>query len=231
MVLLWVSLLAPAAASGTSSGEITRAEVSPDWTTASISGTAVRSNYCPPLPPPPPPGPEGPEKPGEKLPVPPSSPPWRCGWIPFATVGPGSTQADCTGLAGEGVQLVWVGSEIKGPGSEGFDLPVTALQHGSAAPLLCLYAVETVYERRVCIPEIDCSGYGAVHHTHRLDSALLEVVPPPLAPSIAPPPPPEPVCSISKPVPKRFKKKGRIGLGPSVRVTRKGRPVKRCKTG
>src|SRR6476469_6527215 len=180
MVAVWFAALAlgaPAGASASSSGEITRALVSPDWTTASIGGEATRSNGC--IRPPKGEKPDKEEKEKDPQTPPPDTPPGLCGWIPFATVGPGASQFDCSarrlGSLDENVQLSWVGSELTGIGAATFDLTDFSLQHGSAAPLLCLSAVETVPEGKVCVPEIDCSGYRYVHLTYQLDSALLEV--------------------------------------------------------
>lgn len=239
MALAGLGLLAPAVASGASSGEITRAEVNPDWTSASIAGVAVRSNDCV-VPPKDPDGPQPPKEP--ETTISPDSPPWACGWIPFATIGPGSSSADCSASGrrlnsiGEDVQLAWVGPELQGPGVAPFDLAALSLARGSAGPLLCLSAVEAVYARKVCVPEIDCSGYWIVHQVHQLHSALLGVVsptplsPPPLG-APAPPPPSPPRCRTPKPRPKAAKRKARIGIGPSIRVTGSAKPVRRCKRG
>ena len=229
-----LAVCVPAGAAASSSGEITRALVSPDWTTASIAGKAVRSNGCLVAPEQPPS--KGSEKEKPEPPPPPESPPGVCGWIPFATVGPGSSQADCSGRGweslGEGVQLAWVGPELQEPGSATFDLTSVSAQNGAAAPLLCLSAVETDYESKMCIPEIDCSGYRYVHRTYQLDSALLEVVTAmaseqsqlSTAPGLGP-------CKKPRQRQKRSQKLAGLALGPSVRVKGQPKRVRRCKTG
>lgn len=229
-----LGLCIPSGAVASSSGEITRAQVNPDWTTASVAGSTVRSNGCIQ----PPDGVPG-KAPGEEFPAPlapPSSPPGVCGWIPFATVGPGSSQADCSdrdwGSLGDGVQLVWAGPELTGAGSAMLDDTSTALDYGAVAPLLCLSAVETDVATKVCIPEIDCSGYWYVHQTHQLDSALLEPV---LGGQVKPTPQtslasgPQP-CKKPRKRLKRAQNQAGVGLGPSIRVQGKGKRVRRCKT-
>lgn len=169
----------PAGALAFSSGEITRATTMPDWGSASLAGIAERTHYCD--------HEEGPEPPaggtGESPPPrQPESAPWACGWIPYVTLGPGSSQSDCAaptrrlGTLGPGVQLVWLGPELKGPGSVAFDLRDVGLEHGAAAPLACLSVVEAVREDVIC-PEdgSPCPPYAIVHRHDQLDSALVEV--------------------------------------------------------
>jgi hypothetical protein len=128
---------------------------------------------------------------------------------------------------------VWAGSELKEAGSATFDIGEVPLQHGDAAPLLCLSAVETDYATKMCVPEIDCSGFGYFHRTHQLDAALLEVVtePPPLAQSQSPSPAGDEPCKKPRKRLKRPQKYDGLSLGPSVRVKGKAKPVRRCKTG
>lgn len=230
-------LLVPSGALASSSGEIARAEASLDWATASIAGEATRSNGCirPPN--------EGPDKekeePNDKgpAPTPPTSAPYECGWIPLATIGPGSSPEDCSaparrlGSIGAGVQLAWVGSELKGAGSAAFDLPSYVLQHGAAGPLLCLSAVETVFEATACIPEIDCSGYGMLHRTYQLDSALLEVIAPPALQTQMAPASPGPSCGKPGKRHRRSIRRAGIGIGAATAVSVKAKRVGRCKTG
>lgn len=239
-VVAWALLLlaaqAPAVASGASSGEITRAHVTPDWAMASVAGVAVRSSGCI-FPPEEPPAPE------KELPPPilPDSPPWTCGWIPYLTAGPGSSPSDCLTSSrrldslGPGVQLVWVGPEQKQAGSAAFDYAGIGLEQGSAAPLLCLAAVEAVEEGVVCPAEegFPCPPYAIVHRTHQLDWAFFEIFTHPSAPvvlgeSISPPASPKP-CSTRKG--NHAKRKARIGIGPSVQVSGKPQRVRRCKRG
>lgn len=225
----------PAGASGASTGEITRAQVGSDWTTASIAGMAVRSGDCqePPIGPEPPPGEES------TPPILPESPPWTCGWIPFATIGPGSSQSDCSAAArrwdsfGDQVQVVWVGQELKGPGSAGFDLNDVALERGADSPLLCLAAVEAVGEVVGCLAVVGvpCPPYEIRHHTYQLDSALLEIVTAPVAREQALSPPGPKPCKKERQRLKRPQRQGRVALGPGVRVQGKAKRVRRCKTG
>jgi hypothetical protein len=195
---------APSLAFGSpSNGEITRAQVSLDWTVASIAGSAnttVQASEC--LEPPDPP--EEPEEEGRG--------PWEelfwpetCSWIPYATAGPGTSQADCSSPGrrrnslGEDVQLVWSGDEMENPGSISFDLSGIALAHGSSAPLLCLSAVEAVLENTAECPQ-DGSycppNYSVVDYYQQLDSALLEPVAPPAESVVGPilPPGSQPVA-------------------------------------
>lgn len=240
-MLALLGVLAPAAASGSSSGEITRGEVNPAWTSVSFAGAAIRSNGCPPVPPKPPPEPlppvgeevlfseEGP-KTTPPPPIQPKSEPWQCGWIAYATLGPGQSQSDCSlssrrfGSLGGEVQLVWTSTELKGVGAAAFDLGEVALEHGLAAPLLCLAAVEAVPEGIVCGADRVCLPYGIVHAYYQLDSAVLKLTPPPETPS--------------RPCPARWigrksakKKVGSIGIGNRIAVSRKAKHVRRCKTG
>ncbi len=187
-------LLAPATAAALT-GEITRAQVSPDGAHGWIAGAVRQSNACqePPEPQePPPPGPG----PGKSVPPKlPESGPWLCGWIPYATVGPATQEGGCSSPdrhwpdLGDGIQLVWLGSERRGIASVDFELDGIALQHGVDAPLLCLSAVEGVVEGISCIDVVDfpCPPYGVVHTDRQLDSALL--VPSPVSPLTAAPPP------------------------------------------
>lgn len=246
MLACLVAMLAlgvPGAAVADSSGEITRAQVSPDWTTASIAGNAVRSNGCEAPPKEPKPGPEEEVVP----PILPESPPWKCGWIPFVTIGPGSSQADCSADArswnsfGEGIQIVWTGSETKGAGPAAFDLDDVGLEHGANAPLICLAAVESVTTRVVCpaVVGFPCPPYAIVHRTHQLDSALLvEEIAANEAPLVNPVEAGtipftagEQPCRKTGKRQKRSQKQAGVALGPSIRVQGKPSRVRRCKTG
>lgn len=224
----------PSGAAGASSGEITRAEASSDWTAASIAGVVERINQCQT----PSSGKPGPFEPAP--PTPPDSEPWTCGWIPYVTLGPGSSQGDCTSSArhwdsqGESVQLLWTGQERFAAGKTDFDLQGLALERGADARLLCLAAVESVLVMRFCIPEISCPP-AIVHVVHQLDSALLEVAKTPQSepPALAqdPPPPSSPACRAQRRKNKRLKNGAKIGLGSYRKATEPGRPIRRCKTG
>lgn len=235
LTLLWA--LTPAVANGSSGGEITRTEVNPAWTAASLAGVAIRATGCPPNPAPPKPPPPDEEvlfsKEGLQSPPPPIQPesePWECGWIAYATLGPGQLPSDCSspsrrfGSLGEEVQLVWKSTELKGTGAATFDLGEVVLQHGPTAPLLCLAAVEAVPEGIGCAPERVCPPYGIVHAYYQLDSAVLEVIPPPAAT-----PRPCPAHRVRRKGAKS--KAGRIGIGNRTAVSRNGKRVRRCKTG
>lgn len=231
-ILGLLALLASAAALGASSGTIGRAQVSSDWSNASISGVAADLDGCPEPPeePGPPEGPKPPEEPGGPGWPEEPGPGWQnsfeCSWIPYATVGPGTAAADCSshdrrpGSIGDGVQLVWTGEELKGAGSAGFDLNGVALDYGSDAPLLCLAVVEAVPDPVRCeqLGGGDCGGYGTAYEYEQLDSAILE----PEAPIVVPPvesaaPGPNPPSSQ----PCRAVKHNRHGLKRSQRLHRK----------
>lgn len=238
-LIVALALWAPCVAAGSFSGEITRAQVTADWANASLAGFAEGSVHCahgkggvg---------GKEPPEGPGLfpwGPPVLPDSPPWACGWIPLATLGPGASQADCSasnrrwGSIGDGVQLVWSGYE-RGGGLAPFDLGDVALTHGNQAPLLCL-SVIAAEEGFVC-QAVGCPEYVIGHATHLLDSALLEVASTPVAQEQAQSSPPlsgEQPCGKPRKRQKRAKKHGGLALGPAIRIAAKPRPVGRCKTG
>jgi hypothetical protein len=194
---LVLAMLIPSSALG-SSGEITRAQVSADWSHASIAGMVDWTESCevlgPVERPRPPRPPEGqPEPPGAIDQPPPSV---TCTWIPYATVGPVSPGADCSSPSrllleiGDGVQVVWWGDERSSVGSAAFDLPDVLLLHGESAPLLCLSAVEVTAEEIPCVPPgpetlpgWHCP-YEPVYRYRQFDSALFE----PVAPIVDRPP-------------------------------------------
>lgn len=243
-LMLFALQTAPTLASGTSSsGEITRAQVSPDWTAASIAGVASRINECvePPEEPEPPEGPEPGEPSGPTPPIEPESPPRMCGWIPYATVGPGSSPADCSSPGrrldslGQNVQLVWEGKEIGDPGSAGYDLQGVQLENGSSSPLLCLSAVEAVAESIMCAELQEgatCPPYVVEHVYYQLDSALLEPPMPSVdGPALSPPAQPFVLpgrvryCRTVNP---RHKGKGSSTRAKSGRHVSKRKPFKLC---
>lgn len=162
----------PSVALGSSTGELTRVQVSANWTHGSLAGTAARLSGC--VRPP-----EG--GPGSLPPKQPQSAPWECGWIAYATVGPGSSPGDCASpdrrlaALGPGVQLLWSSEELLAPGSAAFDLPDVNLEFGEAAPLLCLSAVEAVAEGLVCTDDVesDCPAYAIWHQHFQLAGQLL----------------------------------------------------------
>lgn len=234
-----LALGVPAGALASSSGEITRALVSPDWKTATIAGSAIRENVCPeriegPKPPPEPPEKEPTDDPTIIHVKGPGYPPGECGWIAFATVGPGSSSTDCAsparrwGSFGDDVRLVWSSAELKTSGESSFDLEV-GLQSGSSAPLLCLAAVEAFLKQEKCDKFLPCS-WVLSHRTYELDSAPLGVVAP-LALPLAPPPSPATPCRKAKKRPVRSQRKAGIGIGAATVVSGKAKRVRRCKTG
>lgn len=197
-LVVLLALLAPSIASASSSGAIARSQVSADWALASLAGIATRTNDCeePPAGGPAPPeepggGPGGPDELAE--PIQPETAPWECGWIAYATVGPGTAQADCSspgrrwGSIGNGVQLVWSSEELTEAGSVDFDLGNVGLTYGANAPLLCLAAVKAVFEEVMCEgEEPSCPPYVVEHRVDQLDSAILEPETPASSPSQAP---------------------------------------------
>ena len=239
-----LALFSPSGAAASSSGEITRAEVSADWATASFAGSAASSTSCNPRGPKPPEGEWGFDW---GPPILPDSPPWECGWIPFATIGPGTSLVDCSAEGrrwnsiGEGVQLVWSGAERVGGGSASFDLDGVALTYGSQTPLLCLAAVEAV-EGVVCQAE-GCPEYAILHTLHVLDSAVLEMVTPelpgPTPDSTGPfslqplPLPTAEECDRRKSKARkgRVAKDGKTAVGQQKLAAGRARPMRRCKTG
>lgn len=163
-----------------SSGTILEARASVDWTNGSFAGAVYRTYSCLQLPslrkPPPSPG----------LPTDPPSieiPEYfsPCAWIPYATLGPGDEEGDCSSperaTAGDGVQRVWSGGERTGAGSAVFDLTAVPLQYGADAPLLCLSVIEAGPVPVLCIAVVGfpCPPYAIGARHYQLDSALLEV--------------------------------------------------------
>ena len=164
------------------------------------------------------------------------------------TAGPGSSQADCSAgnrrwdSIGEGVQLVWSGSEKTGSGSTSFDLESVALTYGDQAPLLCL-SVVAAEEGLVCQAE-GCPEYAIGHVTRLLDSAVLavETSSPPATVTVtatfdpvqvlSPPPTPQ-SCQRGKSRQRkgRTAMKGKIGLAQQTLAEGRGQRVRECKTG
>lgn len=134
-----------------SSGEITRAEASSDWTHASIAGsvtwTGCENAVTPPLPPPDPPGPEEPEgepRP-ESAPESPESP--YCGWRAFAALSP---SPNCESPARV---TVWSEGERTDLATASFELPEVPLG-GQPGQYLCLGATEIAQTEQMlpCAP-------------------------------------------------------------------------------
>jgi hypothetical protein len=121
-------------------GEIVRALANADWTRSSIAGSVTWDGCI-------------------RTVGPPTS---FCAWIPYTTVGPGTSQSVCASAErdwsslGEDVSLVSWGGEGIGAGVYEFDLPGIWLDH--SADLLCLAVIEVT---------------AAAAYTHRLAAALL----------------------------------------------------------
>lgn len=182
-----------AASAMASVGQITKAQVNADGTEAEIAGSVtwagcVHQVLLPKEPrkeKPPIGWPEGPE---EKI-----WPSPYCGWIPFATLGPGSTIADCSSVGrqnpeqqGDGVVLVWFGAERRDIGSEEFDLSGVSLD--ATSQLICLSAVEIAPSRDFACAfyvGFECPPYRMARFPLVFASASLEF----LARGSAPPDP------------------------------------------
>lgn len=257
MKLVTVTILAaamvfvPARATAAVGGDITRAEVDPNWASGSFAGTVGKSETCQETPKEPesperPEEPESPEEPGlprqsGSPPIQPDTPPWDCGWTAYATVGPGTSIDDCSsaerrwGSIGAGVQVIWEGEEVTGPGSVSFGLPGLALEYGAAAPLLCLSAVESVREGVMCPEEEEsCPPFAVVHASRQLDAALLqppaaEAAVSPAGPISSQPAAPRP-CRRQAKV-RRHRHGRRIAISSGVRVAGKRIRSPRCKSG
>lgn len=217
----WASVSVPEAA-GSSGGEITRAQVSSEWTNASIAGAATRTVGCAGL----------------------ESPTSSCRWIPFVTVGPGWTAEECETeprrweSLGEAVQLVWVAPELVVGETIPFDLTNVRLIYGAGSPLLCLSSVEVRIDEMVfCVPESTCPSSQVTYRTYSLDSAILQRGGLELTIREAPPPAGDEgdeegaKCRRAKHKHRRLGGNPQVGVGPSKRVTKKGKRVRRCKTG
>jgi hypothetical protein len=168
-----VCALTPAA-SASSSGEITRALASGDWSSASIAGS-VTWGGCP-QPPAPPPSKEFPPEKGDTA---------TCDWTPYVTVAPGSDPSECKSTArgwpdlGAGVTLTWMGGEQKAPGSLGFDVSGVPLS-GGEPQLACLSLIETAPMRVICTQEIpnDCPPWKMGTSIFVVDAVALTELPP-----------------------------------------------------
>lgn len=145
-VIVIAAMAAPPVA-GASTGHVTRAIANASWTLGSFGGT-LKWSGCRPK-----------DSALELI---------YCGWIPFATVGPGSDPSDCGGPGrddpdrpGSGVVVIWRGETQTRAGVSAFDLPDVSLG-GTAAPLFCLTAIELRHERPRCEPAVACPMYVAV---------------------------------------------------------------------
>jgi hypothetical protein len=167
-----IALFAPSRALG-SDGEITQALASADWTRGDIVGMVSWSGCA---------------DESELLREPGPAP--YCAWVPYATIGPGNSESECTAPdrdwpeLGEDVTLAWWGGELVGRGRSKFDFSIVSLG-GVPDQLLCLYAIERAQTGSAtpCPPaaELAPPGWfcpGAVTSSSTaLDSALLTVSP------------------------------------------------------
>lgn len=177
--------LVPGVAAGAASGEISRAEATSNWRTASIAGS-VEWSGCDYHPPPDPP------KGGPSYFPAPSPGPLDCRWLPFVTVGPES--ASCGSAArsrpdalGTGVSLVWTRAEGVVPGRATFEVGGHPIG-GPVDRLVCLSLIATGPQPIVCVTVLgaQCPPYAIGTSFHTLASAVL-----------APPPSPGPSGSSS----------------------------------
>jgi cell division septation protein DedD len=160
------------AMASSSTGEITGAEASPDWTAAHLAGSASWTG-C---------GVSESSDPSELLlegPLTGGQAQAPCYWQPFVTVGPGETEADCEEnsrlpwSSDETVSVAWAGVEVSIGGTQSFDLPEVPLG-GAPGQLACLGFVETIYN--TCVPTEGrvCPMWFSATHVGVLDSASLD---------------------------------------------------------
>lgn len=174
LTLAIAGIALPAGTAVASSGVVTRAEASADWTQGQITGWAEWT---------------GCEHwvsyggfPGEGY-----SPPPYCGWIPYATVGPGSEAAECASndrrlsSLGEDVTLAWSGEErtrYYPDYSETVEFDVSEVPlDGGAEQLVCLSLIEIAPTYVICIQIFPspCPPYRMASFRHNLDSATMLV--------------------------------------------------------
>lgn len=174
------AIVAPSATA--SSGEITKELANPEGTEAEIAGSVSWTGCTHTVPyehiihVPPMPGQEGPW-----LPVYRGYPAPYCGWLPFATVGPGQEESDCLaqgrrdpGSLGQEVALVWSASERRDLGQEDFDVTGVPLGQGQ---LVCLSAIEVAPSRDfVCAFYVgfECPPYVMARFPVTFASASIE---------------------------------------------------------
>jgi len=176
------SLLACVAPAGATSGEVTRAEASADWTEGSIAGSVTWTGCERPID-----MPEGPkpEEPNEEGPdeLPGGEQPY-CGWIPFVSIGPGSDPSECA-TAGRmqldalvpGIVLAWTGAKgIGESGRQEFSVSGVGLD-GSPEQLACLVVIE-VAPIWICPPHDPCD-FTMGQFPAAVASAQLEELPAP----------------------------------------------------
>lgn len=139
---LVLAVLAPASASATS-GAITKALASSDWSSATVAGWVTWTGCGLQAPEPEPPKEEGEEE------LPPVGPVVTgCSWTPFVTIGPGTEASECSGpgrqrpeAPGPGVVLAWQGATSRAEGTVGFEISDSPLD-GGKNQLVCLSILE-----------------------------------------------------------------------------------------
>lgn len=168
-----------------SSGEIARAAANGASTEAEVAGSVAWTGctHSVPWPVRPPwPGPivEWSGEPGSPEKV---WPPPYCAWIPFATLGPGTAASDCSvpgrrypESLGDGISLIWSGSERRDLGSEDFEVSGVPFR-ADAGRLVCLSAIEIAPSREfACALYVgfECPPFVMAHFPLSMDSAVVE---------------------------------------------------------
>lgn len=184
------ALIAAPLASG-STGELTRAVATANWATASVAGWASWDGYEIP-------GPLlGPEPARGTIGYLPD-----CSWHPFATIGSGSTSADCTASGrrsptalAPGVILAWDGLERRWAEaqSEFFEVEDVPLG-GTDGQLVCLTAIETG-PTKCLIGSLDWVCVKALPNFQVLAASLIA------APEEPPAAPAQPAPALALPAP------------------------------
>ena len=222
-----LAAVAPAATATT--GTITRAYATPDWTKGDLAGAATWTD-C--------------NTPG-------------CSWTPYATVQPATPDYRCLGDeffdSDPNTREVWGGGQRTTNGSASFDLPSVSILTGVYGQRLCLMAIEKVrIQDPVCLVQypvlgLDPSTCPMVDRLvdRVLATALLSV----LAPAVVSPAPPSQPQMMVPPTPsqeprlanrkatthakaklaKQFGKRWRKGKKRTVNCARESATKLRCK--
>jgi outer membrane biosynthesis protein TonB len=152
---LTAALLAPAAALGSSDGEITRALANAEWTMGDVAAEVSWEGCA---------GGAGPS---------------ACAWIPYVTIGPGTSPSECDSSQrdwpdlGEGIALAFGGGGFKGPGTLTYESTPVPLRAAAPGQLVCLFVIERTLAPRAS-------------RSLRLDAALLTAPPPAVEPDEPP---------------------------------------------
>lgn len=187
---LMVSAIVVASASATT-GQITRALATPEWSYASIAGSVAWTG-CELEEPKRPPEKEPPKEEGEEEPPPVGPIVIGCNWTPFVTIGPGTEASECSApgrqqpeALGPGIVLAWKGPTSEVEGTVGFDISQFPLG-GSKNRLVCLSMLEKLQE---VMAAKTLASYGPAAAFRPLASALLTAEPPQREPPCTCPPP------------------------------------------